>query len=295
MIFHHCIDLDCHSRNVHSLPDGHDTRFPWMLFHQCLRCRRHWFSCNRSCVTEGKQQRLSPFYMRIEQVRSHHHNCHKRQCSHNRVRLPSLPDANRQADLDELEQLVQQHEQTLLDQTAPSMDTPPSTDMDTDIDDTVDPHDVDDPFDQEEVAASSAGALISLDGEESWEDPNPTRDGDEVVELHDRDLHYQTATPVVESLTTTHQFNKHMVMGDAVAAASLLVARAALQNSTPTSSLLPLPNIMLFLYLAKLVLSTGRLELTNLAKVLSILVPYVNISARRSGRHFLVRFRTSGQ
>ena len=71
-----------------------------------------------------------------------------------------------------------------------------------------------------------------------------------------------------------------MVMGDAVAAASLLVARAALQNSTPTSSLIPLPNIMLFLYLAKLVLSTGRLELTNLAKVLSILVPYVNIGEK---------------
>jgi hypothetical protein len=67
-----------------------------------------------------------------------------------------------------------------------------------------------------------------------------------------------------------------MVLGNPILAASLVVARAAWQTTSPMMEALSLSNIKLFLYLGKLVLSSGNLQQWNLYKVLEILFPYVN-------------------
>jgi hypothetical protein len=70
-----------------------------------------------------------------------------------------------------------------------------------------------------------------------------------------------------------------MVARNTAVAASFIDAQALFQTSSLISTApLPLPNIMLFLYLAKLVLSSGRLEQESLPKLLLILYPYAEKS-----------------
>jgi hypothetical protein len=55
-----------------------------------------------------------------------------------------------------------------------------------------------------------------------------------------------------------------------------LVAQACYQRADPSTSMLPLRNIHLFLYLSKLDNSTCILQLGGLYKVLSIIYPYTD-------------------
>jgi hypothetical protein len=64
--------------------------------------------------------------------------------------------------------------------------------------------------------------------------------------------------------------------GNVVVAASVLVSQATFQRPHVVNKNLPLPNLMLFLYLAKLIISSGLLQQYNLSKVLSILYPYAD-------------------
>jgi hypothetical protein len=102
----------------------------------------------------------------------------------------------------------------------------------------------------------------------------PALAGDEVLDAEDTDLHYNLPGTITEN--TTKQFRRYLVHGNAVLAASVLVTRAAFQSPNPSATPLPHQNIMHFLYLAKLVLSTGCQQLSNLSKDISILYPYVD-------------------
>ena len=167
--------------------------------------------------------------------------------------------------MDGLEECLRLHQATLLNSMLPSNETQGSNGFDGDMDDD---------FDYQSICST----VIPPSDDEGWNVPPSTFDGDEVIPFEDNDLHYQTGPTVVEPQSPVDEFKKHMLLGQAVAAASVLVAQAAFQSTMPSTTLLPLPNIMLFLYLAKLVLSTGRLELSNLAKVLSILAPHASNS-----------------
>jgi hypothetical protein len=88
------------------------------------------------------------------------------------------------------------------------------------------------------------------------------------------------------------KFKRNFVNGNVVVAASVLVSQAAFQ--TPhhvVNKILPLLNIMLFLYLAKLIISSGLLHQYNLSKVLSIL--RTQIRTRKTGPPYHVPFLVS--
>ena len=71
------------------------------------------------------------------------------------------------------------------------------------------------------------------------------------------------------------EFKKHMVEGNADVAASSLVAWASWQTPNPTSLPASYENIVLFLYLAKLVLCIGQLQQETLSKCMEIMYPMV--------------------
>jgi hypothetical protein len=102
----------------------------------------------------------------------------------------------------------------------------------------------------------------------------PSRNGDELLPADDVDLHYLpfwSTTDAPESISG--KFQRNFVNGNVVVAASVLVSQAAFQTPHVLNKILPLPNIMLYLYLAKLIISSGLLQQYNLSKVLSILYP----------------------
>jgi hypothetical protein len=123
--------------------------------------------------------------------------------------------------------------------------------------------------------------------EESYLDYPTLADGELLVEDNENNLFYedfsqpppkvQVSSRTVTVLTTPCQrFKSHMVHGEAVRAASVIVAQSLFQTSQLSDSPLPVANVMLFLYLAKLVFSTGKLQQGNLSKVLQILYPYAD-------------------
>ncbi len=110
-------------------------------------------------------------------------------------------------------------------------------------------------------------------------------DGELVVDNNDNDLFYRDLpiVPEVEQPTYLESriltkpvelFKSHMVAGNPLLAASVVVTQALLQTSVVAVTPLPVANVKLFLYLAKLVISTGKLQQGNLSKVLQILCPY---------------------
>jgi hypothetical protein len=74
-------------------------------------------------------------------------------------------------------------------------------------------------------------------------------------------------------------FTREMVRGRVTKAASILVTHATLQNNcdftVSSYEVLPRRNILLFLYLAKLVLGNGQLQQSHLSMMLQIVYPYV--------------------
>jgi hypothetical protein len=110
--------------------------------------------------------------------------------------------------------------------------------------------------------------------------PRISCDGDENAEFdNDADLHIQTGhmyPSLVEPEPPAASFESSIVDGNALHAASVLVAQAAFQSPNTSAAILPLPNIMLFLYLAKLVMSSGLLQQFILSQLLTILYPYAD-------------------
>jgi hypothetical protein len=111
-------------------------------------------------------------------------------------------------------------------------------------------------------------------------------DGDEAVFSEDVvenfDLHYcrPSLLPPIHIPETTHEkVRRHLVNGNSVVAASFLVHQASCQTG-PLSATPPmaLGNIMLFLYLARLIMSCGVLQQYNLSKVLGIMYPYTDMA-----------------
>jgi hypothetical protein len=78
---------------------------------------------------------------------------------------------------------------------------------------------------------------------------------------------------------STHSFHKELVDRNAMKAASILVIRASLQRKCNpagrTDDAVPPSNILLFLYLSKLVIGIGQFQEKNLSKVMKIIFPYV--------------------
>jgi hypothetical protein len=102
----------------------------------------------------------------------------------------------------------------------------------------------------------------------------PSRNGDELLPADDVDLHYLPFWSTMDAPESiSGKFQRNFVNGNVVVAASVLVSQAAFQTPHVLNKILPLPNIMLYLYLAKLIISSGLLQQYNLSKVLSILYP----------------------
>jgi hypothetical protein len=88
------------------------------------------------------------------------------------------------------------------------------------------------------------------------------------------DIHHIETSPQVAIMESTRdKFWKTIVQGNILEAASVLVSQAAFQSPNLFNANLPLPNIMLFIHLGKLVISSGLTDQYNLAKILSILYP----------------------
>jgi hypothetical protein len=103
----------------------------------------------------------------------------------------------------------------------------------------------------------------------------PLHSDDELVQVDDVDLHYLPLSSTFESpKSTAEKFKRNFIDGNVVLAAYVLVSQAAFQSPHIMIKILPLPHIMLFLYLAKLIISSGVLKQYNLSKVLSILYTY---------------------
>jgi hypothetical protein len=90
-------------------------------------------------------------------------------------------------------------------------------------------------------------------------------------------VHYDVQPPPpIHLYLKPPTFQQHVVSDNAVFAVSILVAQACYQTADPSTSMLPLQNIHIFLYLSKLVILTSRLQLGGLSKVLSIIYPYTH-------------------
>jgi hypothetical protein len=105
----------------------------------------------------------------------------------------------------------------------------------------------------------------------------PLHDGDQVQELTERFQALQS----LEDESTYESFHRYFTKeADPIHAASILVARASFQNTKPKENLgigkLPARNVLLFLYVAKLVFGVGKTQQFSFAKVLDIISPVFN-------------------
>ena len=245
---------------------GHNHQYPSLLSHQCRHCSQKWFSCDGSCHVAGRTQNFSKFYAKFQQVVRHFRKCHTG-AKYGLAHSNSSGSSSSALDQSLLDQCLKLHTSAVgdvpQDSILESIPLSPDTDchQDSPSEDNSNPYDT--LIHDNGIGGESFPIVHSV-----------TRDGDELVESEDDDLHYQTPPVLIESETTTQKFQRHMVDGNALAAASVLVSRAAFGTSNPTSTVLPIPNILFFLYLARLVIATGSLQLCHLSRVLSFLVPY---------------------
>ncbi len=111
-----------------------------------------------------------------------------------------------------------------------------------------------------------------------------TLDGEEVVGLEEHDLVLETDARVEQTSKSAslesvpNNFRNQIAIGNTLAAASILVKQAAYQTTGMPPSILPIANIMLFLYLARLVMSSGLSQQNYLSKLLLILYPFAEKS-----------------
>ena len=251
MFYWKCVH--CHGRPIIDFPAGHKPGYPGLLAHTCSQCERKWFSCDGSCHVRGRAKNLSPYYNTFPQAQRHLDTSH--------TGATGVPHSNHP------NPAASHVDQSLLDTCLLHHNHPDSSsilDMDLDQED-------------DDVSTSTFSTNVITESESKYPDIPALineRDGDEYVEPDYLDLHYLDLPPVVESESSSQMFARHMVEGQPLKAASLLVSRASYGTDSLSSSTIPMSNIMFFLYLAKLVIATGTLQLTNLSHVLSCLVPY---------------------
>ena len=223
------------------MPEGHNNKFPWLITILCPMCNTPKFMCSRSCTTGNKDRRKSKFYSNMKQVRRHHYRCHKPQ-------QPSSDESMEHNDNDSNSFNLYQDAVSkgcILDDTSLSL----SNSCDDDAPEYCVP-----------VSGFDSELRTSITNHDS------------TMDIH----HIETSPQVAIIKTTRDKFRKKIVQGNVLEAASLLVSQAAFQSTNLFNTNLPLPNIMLFLHLGKLVISSGLLDQYNLAKVLSILYPYAD-------------------
>lgn len=262
MSFQHCVDAKCLSRHFESRPEGHHPELPWLLSHECGTCSTTWFTCNGMCNARRTQNRSSRgLYKNMQQVRRHSKS-HTASKNSPRTSVAISMENDVPGSLNDYLMEHEEVDKLSVDDRGNDgivVDVPAMSDME---------------------CCELSSVVIEEDSLANLPDytPNPTCDGDEVVEVEDKDLYQNNVSPrdKSEPLSSVQKFEHYIVQGKTLVAASFLVAQAAFQTTATPKTILPLPNIMLFLSLAKLVLSTGRLQLYNLSKVLSILYPYAH-------------------
>jgi hypothetical protein len=68
---------ECGHQHFKSRPEGHNSKYPWLVQHICLNCYYFWFSCNGSCSDRGHgDRRFSFVYPTMKHVRRHHVKSH---------------------------------------------------------------------------------------------------------------------------------------------------------------------------------------------------------------------------
>jgi hypothetical protein len=245
----------CSGTSLDSLPAGKNPKLPWMLSHLCRLCRKTTFTCNGTCVINNNKRPGNASYPNIRAARRHHDQCHK---GH-----------------DQISQVIDVAEETYI--------------MDDVMDDihedfsSILPFDGTSPF-QSALDSCDQGEYFAFAG-------TAAGDGDEVVDFEEPDLVYDlTPTdnpdpfgdwPSLErEETVTDKFRNQIVVGDAWSAASILVKQAAFQTAIVPAEMLPIPNIMLFLYLARLVMSSGLSQQHYLSKLLLMLYLFADSSQK---------------
>jgi hypothetical protein len=261
MSFDRCVNNQCLSRHVIGYPEGSNASHPWLLTHHCTTCHLHWFSCNGMCRTTATS-RKTKYYNTIRNATRHYNSCHIGKGLKPPPTVEELAlESSNEARLDEY--LLFQSRRT--------------TFHEYDTDHVMEQSESDYPIDGDFPDRYYCDSAAVIENEDNWHTDEPLFDGDAHHEFVETDIHYEPLTvPMVEQCGNPQRFEQFITNGKALSAASVLVSQAAHQNPMPFSSILPRNNIMLFLYLAQLVMSSGVAEKQHLAKVLLILYPYVD-------------------
>ena len=253
MSFQYCVHKDCNSQQVMCHPEGYNQTHPWMRTYQCLSCQALWFTCNDECMTTHGVRRRCSYFTKLWQVVRHYKTCHGSRVLKKRLTVAKPYDVRGQ---------VAMQVDRVLEPAELSFETLTDYQNDTGMDDCL-------------LAAYDVSFFTQPFLTECTPHA-PLFDGDLEPDMVEPDLHYDVPIRIKDPETNRERFLRLITEGNAVTAASVLVRQASFQDSRPSHDMLPLPNILLFLYLAKLVMATGRLQLSNLSKVLSILYPYAH-------------------
>jgi hypothetical protein len=240
--------LKCDGVIVDTDGEGHNRSMPSMSRHKCAfgGCDHFWFTCNAKCRPDNglskRRFKEGGICQPSKAARRHDSCCHKTQPSG----------------------MVVDHEP---------------------IDDVI----VESPMESEAptVDGGSFSSQIPVVEDDSHLDFLAAGDGELVDDVLDSDLFCNhllggiaveplAIAPTVGSrvLSPVEQFDSHMVAGNALLAASMIVTQALFQTPALSATPLPVANVMLFLCLSKLIISTGQLQQANLSKVLLILHPH---------------------
>jgi hypothetical protein len=275
--------VKCCGDDVWPYQEGDEHKIPSMACHQCqaIGCGHIWFTCNAECRKKngGGRRNFNTSYPSLKSAKRHHTQCHSKlptiSCD---IASPScFAVLNRSTDQDAFLSNRQ------------SLGSPPPLSSVVDQINFMNspemyPAFVDNNDDSSSLYSAPLPPALILD-EESYLDFPSLGDGELLVNANDTDLFYHNSQsppgdamqfPPTSSLliSPAQRFKNHMISGEAVLAASVVVSQALFQTPHLSHSPLPVANVMLFLYLAKLVISTGELQQGNLSKVLQILYPY---------------------
>jgi hypothetical protein len=261
---------ECGSVTVVTNVEGYHRLMPSMSCHTCQtsQCDHMWFTCNGSCLRHkigGKRNFNSGrIYTTVKAARRHHNDCHGQSVAP--LEMPMMVAAD-----------TTSHNKSVGDCTMNESNVQTNfPNSSSTLSNSV--------MVQCDGSSSPSSSVLILD-DNSHLDVLNEADGELVSEIVDPDLFYDTAEliPVIDSLdmpgTSTvtkpsEVFKSHMVAGDGLLAASVLVTQALFQSPHLSETILPDANVRLFLYLSKLVISSGKTQQANLASVLQILYPY---------------------
>ena len=228
-----CVKPHCLSNHLHIVPANPSTPYPWLISYHCQQtnCKASFYSCDGSC-NGGRRGGVKIFTTEL-QIKRHHKECHTSRASI----TPSL-----QTKLRRMRQGLTQHELTNNNASYHS-----------------------DSRDEE--------SLFFPVSEESGQPPSAYPDySDYFVE---NECLVREAIPfsyVSHKPNSSQLFHRELMDGNAMKAASILVIRASLQrkcNPTGrTDDAVQPSNILLFLYLSKLVIGIGQFQEKNLSKVM---------------------------